>query len=138
MGMTDKHSKERMPLYMSRAQLKRHTSSYVCFSLDIYNISPKVNMPLLRLLNQIATMHQNVKSTNEELKEKKPMGSEDEAAPGVTPGGKKPDYMRHKKTSSGSSTSSNISVPIRRDTGLTTIDMLLFFCKKSLTCLEGK
>ena len=104
-----------MPLYMSRAQLKRHTSSYVCFSLDIYNISPKVNMPLLRLLNQIATMHQNVKETNEELKEKKPADVDEGAAVAGSNTGKKPDYMRHKKTSSGSSTSSNISVPMRRE-----------------------
>ena len=41
-----------LPLYISRAQLKRHTSSHVNFSIDIYCISQKVNMPLLRLLNQ--------------------------------------------------------------------------------------
>jgi len=41
-----------LPLYISRAQLKRHTSSHVNFSLDIHCISQKVNMPLLRLLNQ--------------------------------------------------------------------------------------
>ena len=64
------------PLYMTRAQLKRHTSSLVNFSIDVHFISQKVNMPLLRLVNQIVTMHQNVKETNEELKEKKP----DEAA----------------------------------------------------------
>jgi hypothetical protein len=41
-----------LPLYISRAQLKRHTSSHVNFSIDIRCISQKVNMPLLRLLNQ--------------------------------------------------------------------------------------
>ena len=56
------------PLYMTRAQLKRHTSSLVNFSIDVHFISQKVNMPLLRLVNQIVTMHQNAKETNEELK----------------------------------------------------------------------
>ena len=37
-----------VPLYMSRAQLKRHTSSLINFSIDIHFISQKVNMPLLR------------------------------------------------------------------------------------------
>ena len=36
------------PLYMTRAQLKRHTSSLVNFSIDVHFISQKVNMPLLR------------------------------------------------------------------------------------------
>ena len=61
-----------LPLYISRAQIRRHTSKYINFNIDISNISPQVNMPLLRLLNQILTMHQNVRETNEELKEKKP------------------------------------------------------------------
>ena len=34
-------------------------------------------MPLLRLLNQILTMHQNIRETNEELKDKKPGESQD-------------------------------------------------------------
>ena len=34
-------------------------------------ISQKVNMPLLRLVNQIVTMHLNAKETNEELREKR-------------------------------------------------------------------
>ena len=48
-------------------------------------------------------MHQNVKETNEELKEKKPEG--------------KKSYMTHKKSPSGSSTSSNMSVHLRRSSG---------------------
>ena len=71
--VTDLGNDKMVPLYMSRAQLKRHTSSLVNFSIEIYFISQKVNMPLLRLLNQIVTMHQNVKETNEELKEKRPI-----------------------------------------------------------------
>ena len=91
-----------VPLYISRAQLKRHTSSLVNFSIDIHYISQKVNMPLLRLMNQLLTMHENVKETNEELRERKPSKSN-------------PEYMKHKKSSSGSSssTSSNISVALR-------------------------
>ncbi|XP_040563283.1 bridge-like lipid transfer protein family member 1 [Lepeophtheirus salmonis] len=85
-----------IPLYISRAQLKRQTSTIVNFSIDITTISQRVNMPLLRLLNQILTMHQNVKETSEELKERKPE-----------------EYMKHKKSSSGSSTSSNLSAHLR-------------------------
>ncbi len=108
--------KEKVPIYISRAQLKRHTSSLVNFSIDIFFISQKVNMPLLRLLNQIATMHQNVKETNEELKENKPI-----AVLGVGGGGggsignsstegSKTNVRKHKRSSSGdSSTSSNLS-----------------------------
>ena len=51
-------------------------------------------------------MHQNVKETNEELKEKKPEG--------------KKRYMTHKKSPSGSSTSSNLSVQLRRSSGAAT------------------
>ena len=51
-------------------------------------------------------MHQNVKETNEELKEKKPEG--------------KKSYMTHKKSPSGSSTSSNLSVQLRRSSGAAT------------------
>ena len=58
-----------LPLYVSRTQLKRYTSSLANFTIEINFISQKVNMPLLRLLNQIVTMHQNVKETTEELKE---------------------------------------------------------------------
>ncbi len=92
-----------VPLYMTRAQLKRHTSSLINFSIDVQFISQKVNMPLLRLVNQIVTMHQNVKETNEELRELRPEYEY-----------KSKDYMRHKKSSSGSSTSSNISAQIRQ------------------------
>eukprot|EP00095_Tigriopus_kingsejongensis_P008238 maker-scaffold230_size244653-snap-gene-0.11 protein:Tk08238 transcript:maker-scaffold230_size244653-snap-gene-0.11-mRNA-1 annotation:"PREDICTED: uncharacterized protein KIAA1109-like isoform X7" len=103
----DKSRDNVVPLYMSRAQLKRHTSTLINFSIDVHQISQRVNMPLLRLANQIVTMHLNVKETNEELKENKPTVPEN-----VVTGRK--DYMRHKKSSSDSSTSSNVSsVPHR-------------------------
>ncbi|XP_063974640.1 bridge-like lipid transfer protein family member 1 isoform X5 [Diachasmimorpha longicaudata] len=56
-------------LYISRGQLKKHTSTVVNFSLHIRYISQQVNMPLLRLLHQISNMYQNVKETQMELKE---------------------------------------------------------------------
>jgi hypothetical protein len=56
-------------LYISRGQLKKHTSTVVNFSLNIRYISQQVNMPLLRLLHQISNMYQNVKDTQMELKE---------------------------------------------------------------------
>ncbi|KAJ8666820.1 hypothetical protein QAD02_008482 [Eretmocerus hayati] len=59
-------------LYISRGQLKKHTSTVVNFSLNIRYISQQVNMPLLRLLNQISNMYQNVKETQMELKEQQP------------------------------------------------------------------
>ena len=71
-GPSSSRESKMPPLYMTRAQLKRHTSSLVNFSIDVHFISQKVNMPLLRLVNQIVTMHQNAKETNEELKEMKP------------------------------------------------------------------
>ncbi|XP_057320080.1 bridge-like lipid transfer protein family member 1 isoform X4 [Microplitis mediator] len=59
-------------LYISRGQLKKHTSTVVNFSLNIRYISQQVNMPLLRLLHQISNMYQNVKETQMELKEQLP------------------------------------------------------------------
>lgn len=59
-------------LYISRGQLKKHTSTVVNFSLNIRYISQQVNMPLLRLLHQIGSMYQNVKETQMELKEQQP------------------------------------------------------------------
>ncbi|XP_015586515.1 uncharacterized protein KIAA1109 isoform X3 [Cephus cinctus] len=59
-------------LYISRGQLKKHTSTIVNFSLHIRYISQQVNMPLLRLLHQISNMYQNVKETQMELKEEEP------------------------------------------------------------------
>lgn len=56
-------------LYISRGQLKKHTSTVVNISLNIRYISQQVNMPLLRLLHQISNMYQNVKETQMELKE---------------------------------------------------------------------
>ena len=100
----EKPSKDKvMPLYVSRNQLKRHTSSFANFSIEVDIISQKVNMPLLRLINQIITMHLNVKETSEELKEKKPTLRHDHS------------FRRHKKTSSGSSTSDVGSVTLRPD-----------------------
>ena len=91
-----------VPLYMSRAQLKRHTSSLINFSIDIFFISQKVNMPLLRLLNQIVTMHMNVKETNEELREKRPLDSKPSSAKSSTAGQEpSPFTIRHKRSSSG-------------------------------------
>ncbi|XP_031778304.1 transmembrane protein KIAA1109 isoform X8 [Nasonia vitripennis] len=59
-------------LYISRGQLKKHTSTVVNFSLNIRYISQQVNMPLLRLLHQISNMYQNVKETQMELKDQQP------------------------------------------------------------------
>lgn len=59
-------------LYISRGQLKKHTSTVINFSLNIRYISQQVNMPLLRLLHQISNMYQNVKETQNELKEQQP------------------------------------------------------------------
>ena len=51
----------------------------------------------------VVTMHQTVKETNDELKEKKP----------------EVKTLTHKKSPSGSSTSSNLSVQLRRSSGPT-------------------
>lgn len=56
-------------LYMSRGQLKNHTSTVINFSLNVRYISQQVNMPLLRLLHQITNMYQNVKEAQNELRE---------------------------------------------------------------------
>ena len=46
----EKETKDKvLPLYVSRNQLKRHTSSFANFTIEIDFISQKVNMPLLRL-----------------------------------------------------------------------------------------
>ena len=96
----------RLFYFNSRAQLKRHTSSLINFSIDIQFISQKVNMPLLRLLNQIVTMHMNVKETNEELRENRPVdgatGSNPPSAKSSTAGqDPSPFIARHKRSSSG-------------------------------------
>ncbi|KAK6639579.1 hypothetical protein RUM43_007852 [Polyplax serrata] len=62
-------------LYISRGQLKKHTSTRLNFSINIHYISQQVNMPLLRLLHQISSMYQNVKDTQMELKEQNQKGS---------------------------------------------------------------
>lgn len=56
-------------LYMSRGQIKNHTSTVINFSLNVRYISQQVNMPLLRLLHQITNMYQNVKEAQDELRE---------------------------------------------------------------------
>ncbi|KNC30209.1 hypothetical protein FF38_06938 [Lucilia cuprina] len=54
-------------IYMSRRQLKKHTSTVINFSINIRFISQQVNMPLLRLLHQITNMYQNVKDAQQEF-----------------------------------------------------------------------
>ncbi|XP_067623128.1 bridge-like lipid transfer protein family member 1 isoform X11 [Eurosta solidaginis] len=54
-------------IYMSRRQLKKHTSTVINLSLNIRYISQQVNMPLLRLLHQITSMYQNVKDAQNEF-----------------------------------------------------------------------
>lgn len=69
--MTDQFSDEARQhmLYLSRGQLKKHTSTVINFSLNVRYISQQVNMPLLRLLHQITNMYQNVKEAQNELRE---------------------------------------------------------------------
>lgn len=43
------------------------------YNLGVRYISQKVNMPLLRLLHQISNMYQNVKDTQNELREQQPV-----------------------------------------------------------------
>lgn len=59
-------------LYLSRGQLKKHTSTKINFSLNVRYISQQVNMPLLRLLHQITNMYQNVKEAQMEIREQQP------------------------------------------------------------------
>ncbi|XP_062545321.1 bridge-like lipid transfer protein family member 1 isoform X7 [Armigeres subalbatus] len=56
-------------LYVSRGQLKKHTSTVINFSLNVRYLSQQVNMPLLRLLHQITNMYQNVKDAQNELRD---------------------------------------------------------------------
>ncbi|KFB49612.1 AGAP007960-PA-like protein [Anopheles sinensis] len=69
--MTDGFPDETKPamLYVSRGQLKKHTSTVINFSLNVRYISQQVNMPLLRLLHQITNMYQNVKDAQNELRD---------------------------------------------------------------------
>ncbi|KAK9751645.1 hypothetical protein QE152_g4782 [Popillia japonica] len=60
-------------LYISRGQLKNHTSTVLHFNVGVRYISQRVNMPLLRLLHQISNMYQNVKDTQNELREQQPV-----------------------------------------------------------------
>ncbi|GAB0095271.1 Protein KIAA1109 [Sergentomyia squamirostris] len=74
--MTDGFPDDANPnmLYLSRGQLKKHTSTVINFSLNIRYISQQVNMPLLRLLHQITNMYQNVKEAQNELREQPETG----------------------------------------------------------------
>ncbi|XP_031358006.1 transmembrane protein KIAA1109 isoform X3 [Photinus pyralis] len=60
-------------LYISRGQLKKHTSTILNFNIGVRFIAQRVNMPLLRLLHQITNMYQNVKDTQNELREQQPI-----------------------------------------------------------------
>ncbi|XP_063925143.1 bridge-like lipid transfer protein family member 1 isoform X3 [Zophobas morio] len=75
--MTDMAVNEMMKtknvLYISRGQLKNHTSTVINFTIGVRYISQRVNMPLLRLLHQITNMYQNVKDTQNELREQQPV-----------------------------------------------------------------
>ncbi|CAG9772767.1 unnamed protein product [Ceutorhynchus assimilis] len=64
--------KTRNVLYISRGQLKNHTSTVINFTIGVRYIHQRVNMPLLRLLHQISNMYQNVKDTQNELREQQP------------------------------------------------------------------
>ncbi|CAH1406051.1 unnamed protein product [Nezara viridula] len=68
----DLSRQRRNMLYVSRGQLKKHSSTVLNISVSIRYISQQVNMPLLRLLLQISNMYQNVKETQSELKEQQP------------------------------------------------------------------
>uniref|UniRef100_A0A182XZU0 Bridge-like lipid transfer protein family member 1 C-terminal domain-containing protein n=1 Tax=Anopheles stephensi TaxID=30069 RepID=A0A182XZU0_ANOST len=74
--MTDGFPDDTKPamLYVSRGQLKKHTSTVINFSLNVRYISQQVNMPLLRLLHQITNMYQNVKDAQNELRDAHPGG----------------------------------------------------------------
>ncbi|CAG9815067.1 unnamed protein product [Phaedon cochleariae] len=75
--MTDMAVNEMMKtknvLYISRGQLKNHTSTVINFTIGVRYIHQRVNMPLLRLLHQISNMYQNVKDTQNELREQQPV-----------------------------------------------------------------
>ncbi|KAG5893448.1 hypothetical protein JTB14_012167 [Gonioctena quinquepunctata] len=75
--MTDMAVNEMMKtknvLYISRGQLKNHTSTVINFTIGVRYIHQRVNMPLLRLLHQISNMYQNVKDTQNELREQHPV-----------------------------------------------------------------
>ncbi|CAL8120556.1 unnamed protein product [Orchesella dallaii] len=63
----------RSMIYLSRNYWKKQAKSAIIFSVNIDYISQQVNMPLLRLLHQITTMYQNVRETQMELREQRPM-----------------------------------------------------------------
>lgn len=94
--MTDMAVNEMMKtknvLYISRGQLKSHTSTIINFTIGkcvlrrkavlhqyielftgVRYLHQRVNMPLLRLLHQISNMYQNVKDTQNELREEQPV-----------------------------------------------------------------
>lgn len=63
---------EHAVFYISRSQLKNHTSTVINFTVGVDYISQRVNMPLLRLLHQITNMYQNVKDARNEMHEQQP------------------------------------------------------------------
>uniref|UniRef100_A0A182M138 Fragile site-associated protein C-terminal domain-containing protein n=1 Tax=Anopheles culicifacies TaxID=139723 RepID=A0A182M138_9DIPT len=81
--MTDGFPDDTKPamLYVSRGQLKKHTSTVINFSLNVRYISQQVNMPLLRLLHQITNMYQNVKDAQNELRDAHPENGGKRSAP---------------------------------------------------------
>uniref|UniRef100_A0A182PCZ3 Bridge-like lipid transfer protein family member 1 C-terminal domain-containing protein n=1 Tax=Anopheles epiroticus TaxID=199890 RepID=A0A182PCZ3_9DIPT len=81
--MTDGFPDDTKPamLYVSRGQLKKHTSTVINFSLNVRYIAQQVNMPLLRLLHQITNMYQNVKDAQNELREAHPENGGKRSAP---------------------------------------------------------
>ncbi|XP_037884226.1 transmembrane protein KIAA1109 isoform X1 [Glossina fuscipes] len=95
-------------IYMSRRQLKKHTSTVINFSLNIRFISQQVNMPLLRLLHQITNMYQNVKDAQNEFHEQpdisKKSNAKDEyslaSEPNDIPFGSVSDRFTHNENSS--------------------------------------
>ncbi|XP_025405724.1 uncharacterized protein KIAA1109 isoform X4 [Sipha flava] len=68
----DIRRQRRNMLYLSRGQLKKHSNTSFNICVSVRYISQQVNMPLLRLLNQITNMYQNVKDTQTELREQQP------------------------------------------------------------------
>ncbi|XP_046668210.1 transmembrane protein KIAA1109 homolog isoform X3 [Homalodisca vitripennis] len=68
----DLSRQRRNMLYVSRGQLKKHSSTALNLSVSVRYIAQQVNMPLLRLLHQISNMYQNVKETQSELREQQP------------------------------------------------------------------
>ncbi|XP_036340077.1 transmembrane protein KIAA1109 isoform X3 [Rhagoletis pomonella] len=96
-------------IYMSRRQLKKHTSTVINLSLNIRYISQQVNMPLLRLLHQITNMYQNVKDAQNEFHQQPDLTRKSDAKDecslasepnDIAPFGSVPDRFVHNENSS--------------------------------------